>query len=74
MACLLFWETSFKWAEWQLLLVLQSLSTADSKSRMASGVCSLPHPPVLEQRLKMAFIDILNNLASWIKMQSSGWF
>lgn len=31
-------------------------------------------PPVLEQRLKMAFIGILNNLASWIKMQSSGWF
>lgn len=42
---------------------------ANSKSCMASVVCSpLLLPTFLEQRLKIALINILNNLAGWIKM------
>lgn len=42
--------------------------SGNSKLCVASTVCSLLLPRFLEQRLKMALLNILNDLASWIKM------
>lgn len=51
-----------------------SKGSANSKACVASIVCSplLHAPPLLEQRLNTALIYMFNDLADWIKMQSSG--
>lgn len=45
-----------------------SKGSANSKPCIASIVCSLLLPRFVEQRLKMALINILNDLASWIEI------